>query len=239
MAAHCDRPVILPMSNPTSLRGDAGRPDRLDRRPGARGHRQPVRAGRLWLTYQIGQANNALVFPGLGLGVIAARAHGYRQDAVRGRRRGRARLTPLTWELRSSPLIDYLRGLSTVVAAGTAQAAAEDGVARSAASAADLPAAVERAMWGRRPTGRCCPPERRREKAAGSGRAAPAEAKDGSGRRAGGPRRRQQAHAARRAAGGGRQGAMRRAGGAGRPPGAYQRIAHISGRCPERPVRPP
>ena len=57
-------------------RGDARRPDRVDRRPGAHRHRQPVRARRptTGVTYQIAQANNALVFPGLGLGVTVARA---------------------------------------------------------------------------------------------------------------------------------------------------------------------
>ena len=73
MAAHVERPVILPMSNPTELAEAApGRPDQVDRRPGSRRDRQPVRAGRVrGTTYVIGQANNALVFPGIGLGVIA------------------------------------------------------------------------------------------------------------------------------------------------------------------------
>jgi malate dehydrogenase (oxaloacetate-decarboxylating) len=70
-------PVILPMSNPTELcRGTPGRPHPVDRRAAALvATGSPfARRVRQGITYVIGQANNALVFPGLGLGVIAARA---------------------------------------------------------------------------------------------------------------------------------------------------------------------
>ena len=76
MAAHAERPVILPMSNPTDL--SEAVPTDLIRWTGGRAL---VAAGSPFgavdyggQRYQIGQANNALVFPGLGLGVTAARA---------------------------------------------------------------------------------------------------------------------------------------------------------------------
>ena len=76
MAAHAERPVILPMSNPTAL--SEAVPTDLIRWTGGRAL---VAAGSPFgavdfggLRYEIGQANNALVFPGLGLGVTAARA---------------------------------------------------------------------------------------------------------------------------------------------------------------------
>ena len=45
MHKHCSRPIIFPLSNPLPGGGDAGGSQPLDRRPGAGGHRQPVRAG--------------------------------------------------------------------------------------------------------------------------------------------------------------------------------------------------
>jgi malate dehydrogenase (oxaloacetate-decarboxylating) len=76
MAAHVKQPVILPMSNPTAL-SEASPADLIRWTDG----RALVATGSPFgavdhggVRYEIGQANNALIFPGLGLGVIAARA---------------------------------------------------------------------------------------------------------------------------------------------------------------------
>ena len=75
MAAHCARPVILPMSNPTSL-SEAVPADLIRWTEGralvATGSPSPPVDYR-GTRYVIGQANNALIFPGLGLGVIPPR----------------------------------------------------------------------------------------------------------------------------------------------------------------------
>ena len=76
MAAHTARPIIFPLSNPTKL-AEAKAEDLLKWTNGkalvATGiPAEPVELNGV--TYEIGQANNALVYPGLGLGTIAAKA---------------------------------------------------------------------------------------------------------------------------------------------------------------------
>ncbi|MFG2789675.1 NAD-dependent malic enzyme [Streptomyces sp. NPDC048419] len=149
MSAHTERPIILPMSNPTRL-AEAVPSELLDWSDGralvATGSPfAPVTSGGV--TYEIGQANNALVFPGLGLGAVVARAirvtdamlsaaaHAV-ADQVDSSRPG-APLLPLTTELRRT---------SAAVAVAVARAAAEDGVAREPVDDT-IEELVRRAMW--------------------------------------------------------------------------------------------
>jgi malate dehydrogenase (oxaloacetate-decarboxylating) len=134
MAAHTDRPVILPMSNPTELA--EARPASLIEWTGGRalvatGSPFPPVDYRS-IRYVIGQANNALVFPGLGLGAIVARASRITDSmlsaaahAVAGLVDAGAAGAPLL------PEIATLRDTSLAVAVAVARAAADDGVART------------------------------------------------------------------------------------------------------------
>ena len=76
MASWCEHPIILPLSNPTEL-AEATAEDIIKWSDGkamvATGiPAEPVEYNGV--TYVIGQANNALIYPGLGLGSIAVNA---------------------------------------------------------------------------------------------------------------------------------------------------------------------
>lgn len=76
MAAHTKRPVIFPLSNPTRL-AEAKAEDILKWTDGRALVATGIPAGDIeynGVTYNIGQANNALVYPGVGFGAIAAKA---------------------------------------------------------------------------------------------------------------------------------------------------------------------
>ena len=76
MAAHTPRPIIMPLSNPTKL-AEAKAKDLIEWTDGKALVGTGIPAADVeynGVTYQIGQANNALVYPGLGLGTIASTA---------------------------------------------------------------------------------------------------------------------------------------------------------------------
>jgi malate dehydrogenase (oxaloacetate-decarboxylating) len=147
MAAHVDRPVILPMSNPTIL-SEATPPDLLT----WTGGRALIATGSPFgpvtyqgVTYQIGQANNALIFPGLGLGALLSRARRITDHMITVAARAVAGLTDTSTPGASLlPPIDDLRATSARVALAVAQAAAQDGVAEQPGITAG---AVDAAMW--------------------------------------------------------------------------------------------
>ena len=132
MAGHCDAPIILPLSNPTT-RAEAIPSDLLTWTEGraliATGSPfDPVIWGRV--RHVIAQANNALVFPGIGLGVIACRASRVTDGMIAAAARAVAAVvgdrTPGASLL---PSISQLRSVSTRVAIAVAAAAASEGVA--------------------------------------------------------------------------------------------------------------
>jgi malate dehydrogenase (oxaloacetate-decarboxylating) len=149
MAAHTDRPVILPLSNPTPL--SEADPADLIRWTGGRAL---VAAGSPFapvvehgVTYEIGQANNALVFPGIGLGAIAAHATRVTDGMLLAAARAVASLTDVTTHgAPLLPAVDDLRTTSAAVAAAVARAAQRDGVA-PATDDGDPDDRIAAAMW--------------------------------------------------------------------------------------------
>jgi malic enzyme len=150
MAAHVERPVVFPMSNPTS-KSEAQPSDVLAWSDGralvATGSPfDPVR--RDDRTVRFGQGNNAFVFPGVGLGALVAEAREV-TDAMFA-----AAADRLADEVRADdlaegslfPPIPELRRVTAAVAEAVVRQAREDGVGREIADA-DIPAAVRRAVW--------------------------------------------------------------------------------------------
>jgi len=148
LAAGVDRPILLPLSNPTS-RIEVMPDDALTWSKGkaliAVGIPvDPIEYGGT--IYTIGQGNNALLYPGLGLGTIVSGASRVTDnmllaaaDAVAGQvdvsAPGAALLPPVA----------DLRASSAIVALAVAKAAAEDGVATVQLD--DPVQAVQDAMW--------------------------------------------------------------------------------------------
>jgi malate dehydrogenase (oxaloacetate-decarboxylating) len=148
MAAHVERPIVMPLSNPTS-RAEAV-PEDLIRWTGGRalvatGSPFPSVAyeGR---SYRIAQANNALVFPGLGLGVTVSRSHRISDGLITAAADAVARLSEATAP--GTPLlppVEDLRTVSAAVAIAVAVAARDEGLAQVAVD--DPVQQVHQAMW--------------------------------------------------------------------------------------------
>ncbi|HYH50071.1 MAG TPA: NAD-dependent malic enzyme [Acidimicrobiia bacterium] len=149
MAEATVRPIILPLSNPTRL-AEATPADLLRWTDG----RALVATGSPFdpvthdkVTYVIGQANNALIFPGLGLGAVVSRASRITERMIFASAEAVAGLVdPTTPGASLLPQINDVRTTSVAVAVAVVQAAAEDGVARTALDD-DLEAQVRRCMW--------------------------------------------------------------------------------------------
>ncbi len=149
MALHADRPVIMPMSNPTEL-AEATPADLIT----WTGGRALVATGSPFAPvdyqgtrYVIAQANNALIFPGLGLGAIAVRASRITDGMLSAGAHAVASLVDTSAP--GAPLlpeVEALRETSLAVAVAVAQAAQADGVADNPIDG-DVAAEIRAMMW--------------------------------------------------------------------------------------------
>jgi malate dehydrogenase (oxaloacetate-decarboxylating) len=148
MAASTERPLIFPISNPTSLM-EAEPADVLAWSNGkalvATGSPiDPVTFNGI--TYTIGQANNAFVFPGIGLGVIVAGAQRVTKNMLDASAKAVARQSnPTAPGAALLPDVKDLRAISAVVAEAVYHAAAQDGVATKTHD--DLVQTILDTMW--------------------------------------------------------------------------------------------
>ena len=149
LAAHTRRPVIMPLSNPTS-RSEADPADLI----AWTGGRALVATGSPFpavvhegVRYEIAQANNALLFPGIGLGVTVSRASRVSDGMLAAAAAAVADLSDATRP--GSPVlppVTSLREVSVAVARAVIAAAAAEGLAQVPPEP-DVDKQVRAAMW--------------------------------------------------------------------------------------------
>jgi malic enzyme len=148
MAAHAERPIILPLSNPTSCA--EARPVDLIRWTDGRaivGTGSPfddvLYRGR---RYRIGQGNNVFIFPGVGLATLVTRARKVTDGMFLAAAKALAGC--ISGDLLDLgcvyPRIEDVRAASRAVAVAVARRAIEEGVAPPQG---DLESRLEAAMW--------------------------------------------------------------------------------------------
>lgn len=135
MAAGCERPIIMPLSNPTT-KSEAIPTDLIAWTDGsamiATGSPfEPIH--HRGVSYEIAQANNALVFPGIGLGTIASQATKVSDGMIAAASLAVAEMTSAG--RRGAPLLPsmrQLRAVSAAVAIKVAEVATSEGLAQRA-----------------------------------------------------------------------------------------------------------
>lgn len=148
MATHTERPIIFPLSNPTEL-AEATAKDLLTWTEGralvATGiPTDPVTLNGI--TYEIGQANNALIYPGLGLGVLASAARILNDTMISKAAHSLGGLVdPTQAGAAVLPPVSKLTVFSRTVAKGVAQSAVEQRLNKH--PIADLDKAIDELKW--------------------------------------------------------------------------------------------
>jgi malate dehydrogenase (oxaloacetate-decarboxylating) len=144
------RPLILPLSNPTSAT-EARPSDIIEWTDGralvATGSPFPP-VEHAGVQHVVGQANNAFVFPGIGLGTIVAEARKVSDAMVFVAARTVAGLVTDDRLAVGAlyPPVDDLRMVSREIAVAVAREAVDSGLA-GVSHEADIPAEVDGAMW--------------------------------------------------------------------------------------------
>jgi len=150
MAQHCERPIVMPLSNPTS-RVEAVPADLVAWTEGkaliATGSPfTPVNHhGKL---YNISQCNNSYIFPGIGLGAVACGATHVTENMLMASSRALADCSPLLQNPEADllPPLSDIQKVSKVIAFQVAKAAMDDGVAVMLSDEA-LQQKLDEAFW--------------------------------------------------------------------------------------------
>ena len=150
MAAQVDRPLVFPMSNPTSM--SEAKPEDIVSWSGGRAlvatgsPFEPVPYGRRKIT--IGQGNNAFVFPAMGLAALVSEAREVTDGMFAAAARCLAQQVG-EHDLRAGSLFpppSDIRRVTAAIAEAVVREARDEGVG-CAIPDADVPKAIAAAMW--------------------------------------------------------------------------------------------
>ena len=150
MAKYVERPIIMPMSNPTKLAEAV--PENLIKWTDGKAL---IATGSPFanveyngVSYEIGQSNNAFIFPGLGLGAIVAKAQIFSKGMFAAAANAVAKMCETNQPGASLlPSIEKLYEVSIYVAIEVAKTAIVEGITRADITVTDVPKAVEDAVW--------------------------------------------------------------------------------------------
>ncbi len=134
MATYAERPIIFPLSNPTS-RSEATPQQLLDWTEGRAlvGTGSPFEPVRVNGTeVSIDQTNNSYIFPGLALGIISSRAKHVSDGMIKAAAKALAELSPERKDKKASllPPLETVRAVSKHVAEAVGAQAIRDGLAQ-------------------------------------------------------------------------------------------------------------
>lgn len=150
MAAHTNRPIIMPLSNPTLL--SEARPDNLLSWTDGKAI---IATGSPFLditfndkNYRIAQSNNAFAFPGIGLGAISAKAKHISDDMLWAATKALSQCSPVNQD-KDAPLLPRfteIKKVSMAIALAVAEQARKEGLAQVGENA-NLNELIKANMW--------------------------------------------------------------------------------------------
>jgi len=150
LSEYCTRPVIFPLSNPTS-RSEAT-PEDLEAWSGGRaviGTGSPFPPlTRDGVKFKVDQTNNSYIFPGVGLGVIAVRAARVSDQMFMAAAKALAAVSPAKDNRKHNllPPVSSMRDVSTTVALAVALQAHKEGLTKGLRTE-DIEGLIRSKVW--------------------------------------------------------------------------------------------
>jgi malate dehydrogenase (oxaloacetate-decarboxylating) len=150
MASNCERPIVFPLSNPDE-KCEAQPADILHWTHG----KALIATGTLFPAVEyhnrmveIAQCNNALVFPGLGLGVLAVNARRMTKEMIMAAAETLSKFAPSSKDsfLPLLPSLDKAQDVAQAIAVAVAECAIEAGLAQRNADS-DLEQVISELFW--------------------------------------------------------------------------------------------